>query len=96
VSTKTYAVKSGSMQARRNTREAIRNRESFRTGGALSGRWNNEYYEVMSYNAVIAYWDEKHGWTVNTYRYSVTSGIHRGVVLDALTGVDYVTDEWVW
>jgi hypothetical protein len=34
---KTYAVKSGSLEARSNTREAIQNLEPFTTSGALSG-----------------------------------------------------------
>jgi len=95
---KTYAVKNGSRESRQNTRDAIVAREAFRTGGALRGEWNTDLYEVYSYNAVIAWWDEKHGWTVNTHRYSVTSGIHRGVVLEALNSakVAYTTDEWIW
>lgn len=37
MTTKRYAVKSGSSQSIQNTRNAIRNRENFRTSGALAG-----------------------------------------------------------
>jgi hypothetical protein len=88
---KTYAVRTGSRQSIQNTRDAVANRESFATSGALRGSGDSEHYLVMSYAAVIARYTAAHGWIVPERKYSVTTSNHQRVVRAALSaaGVEF-------
>ena len=52
---KSYSVKSGSRQSRQNTRDAIVNREEFKTGGGLTGGRPSGEFGGLPEKAWIAY-----------------------------------------
>lgn len=88
---KRYSVKSGSRQNIQNTRDAIANRETFKTSGALRGENLGTVYYVYSYAAIIGRWTENEGWIVPTRKYSVTTTMHQGATRSALAmaGIEY-------
>lgn len=88
---KSFAVKSGSRQSVQNTRDAIANRESFKTSGALRGEKFGDLYYVYSYHAIIARHTPAEGWIVPTRKYSQTTSMHQSAVRLALAGTDYAT-----
>lgn len=88
---KSFAVRSGSRQNVQNTRDAIVNRETFKTSGALRGEGDYALYYVFSYAAIIARYTIEEGWIVPTRKYSVTTSNHQSAVRGALAvaGIDY-------
>lgn len=86
-----YAVKSGSMQSRQNTLDAIRRRVPFATSGALIGvagnpgvvgmlSANSIDYIVFSYKTPIAWHCADTIWYIVDQKFSVTTTNHQSVV----------------
>lgn len=89
-----FAVKNGSQQAKQNTRDAIAERQDFKTSGAMKAETGYDgVYRVYSYAAVIA--EYRNGaWNVAERKYSVTTTSHQSAVRQALHGtpVNYVEE----
>lgn len=71
----------------------IPNKLSFR-GNSLSAHWDDSMpthpiYEVYSYNALIATWDEPRGWALHEpHRSSKTTNRHMNI-MRRVTGLEY-------
>lgn len=61
-------------------RDAIVNRETFSTSGALSGQAYGETFTVFSYAEPIFRYTPATGWVQTLRRFSVTTSRHQGAV----------------
>lgn len=73
-----YAVKSGSMKSRQNTRDAIAERRTFKTGGALRGSAIVQLSHTgqLSGDALDSYWQSVNSIDYVVYSYATPIAWH--------------------